>query len=184
MPSRRSRGRNKINAKGRNESTTKRFAAIPHEILISAAYRSLDLVARALLIEIVMLENGRNNGSLWLSVKDAVDRLGMTDARPAIRAFEMLQSVGLVAMTKDAHFSIKTAETSRARCWRLTWRAFDGKPPSNKWQDYQPKGGTPESKRAHKGLKAMDRYRKQQSANQIPIVDFTPTPPITANKQA
>lgn len=180
MPSRRKRGRNKVNAKGRNENTTKRFAAIPHEILISAGYRSLDLTARALLIEIVMMENGRNNGSLWLSVKDAADRLGLTDARPAMRAFEMLQRAGLIAMTKDAHFSVKASETSRARCWRLTWRAFDNKPPSDEWRSYQPEGGTRDSKRAHKGLQAMDRFRKRCAQNKIPVVDFATMPLIAA----
>lgn len=181
MVSRRKRGR-KVNATGRNEDSTKRFAAIPHEILISPAYRSLDTVARALLLELVMMENGKNNGSLWLSVKDAVDRLGITDARPAIRSFDMLQAAGLIAMTKEAHFSIKAADTSRARCWRLTWRPFDGKPPSNDWKDYQPHGGSKESKRAHKGLQAMARYRRQLSQLKIPVVDFTATPPTAAKK--
>ena len=180
MPSRQRRGRNKVNATGRNENTTKRFAGIPHEILISAAYRSLDCTARALLLELVMMENGQNNGSVWLSVRDAVDRLGITDARPAIRSFDMLQSVGLIAMTKEAHFSIKAADTSRARCWRLTWLRFDRKPPSNEWSNYQPPAGSRENKRADQGLRAMSRYRKQLSQNKIPIVDFTATRTIAS----
>lgn len=182
MPSRQKRWRNKVNATGRNGNQIKRFAGIPHEILLSPAYRALDTVARALLLELVMIENGRNNGSLWLSVKDAVDRLGMSDARPIIRSFEMLQLVGLIVVTKEAHFSIKAAETSRARCWRLSWLPGDGKPPSSEWQSYQPEGGTRESKRADKGLRAMARYRKQLSQNRIPVVDFTATPPNVAKK--
>lgn len=182
MPTRQRHGRNKVNAKGRNENTTKRFAGIPHEILMSPAYRSLDPMARALLLEVVMMENGHNNGSIWLSVRDAIDRLGITDPRPALRSFEMLQVVGLIVMTKEAHFSIKAAETSRARCWRLTWRPFDGKPPSNEWRDYQPPAETSESKRADKGLRAMARYRKQLSSNKIPVVDFTATPPVAVKK--
>lgn len=182
MSSRQKRGRNRVNAKGRNENPIKRFAQLPHEILISAAYRSLDVTARALLTEIVMIENGRNNGSLWLSVRDAVDRLGIADARPVMRAFEMLQLVGLIAMTKDAHFSVKACETSRARCWRLTWRPFDNKPPSSEWRTYQPESGTRERKRADKGLRAMARYRKQISQNRIPVVDFTTTPLNIAKK--
>lgn len=180
MPGRHKRGRSKVNATGRNENTIKRFLGIPHEILLSPAYRSLDPVARALLNEIVMLENGRNNGSLWLGVKDAIDRLGMSDPRPIMNAFDLLRSVGLIAMTKDAHFSVKAAETSRARCWRLTWRPFDGKPASDEWRDYQPPAGSRESKRADKGLRAMARYRKQLSADKIPVVDFTAIPPKLA----
>ena len=78
------RRKSKVNAKGRNENPVERFARLPHRILISEAYRSLDLVARSLLTEIVMIENGKNNGSLYLSVKDATDRLGQADARPAM----------------------------------------------------------------------------------------------------
>lgn len=182
MTNRRKRRRNKVNASGRNENPIKRFAGIPHEILLSAAFRCLDCTARALLLDLVMMENGHNNGSVWLSVRDAVDRLGITDARPAIRSFETLQTAGLIAMTKEAHFSVKAAETSRARCWRLTWRPFGGKPPSNEWRDYQPPAGSSENKRADKGLRVMARYRKQLAANQIPIVDFTATPPIETKK--
>jgi hypothetical protein len=179
VPSRK-RGRNKVNATGRNENTTKRFAGIPHEILLSASFRSLDPVARSLLLELVMMENGRNNGSLWLSVKDAIDRLGMTDARPLAKAFDLLQNTGLIVMTKDAHFSVKASHTSRARCWGLTWISIDGKPPKHTWRDYQPPAKSPENRRADKGLQAMARYRKHLAANQIPIVDFTATPPISS----
>lgn len=182
MPSRKGRRRNRVNAKGRNENPIKRFAGIPHEILLSPAYRSLDPVARALLLDLVMMENGRNNGSLWLSVKDAIDRLGMTDARPLAKAFDLLQSTGLILMTKDAHFSVKASHTSRARCWGLTWVSIDGKPPKHTWQDYQPPAKSPENRRADKGLKAMARYRKQMAANQIPVVDFTAMPPPSANR--
>lgn len=166
------RGGNKVNATGRSDATD-RFARLSHRILISEAYRSLDLVARALLTEIVMIENGKNNGSLWLSVADATDRLGQSDARPAMRAFEDLQDRGFLRMTKDAHFTIKASDTSRARCWRITWLAFDGKPPSNDWHSYQAPPQTKARSRADRGLKAMARYRKAQSSHKIPVVDFT-----------
>jgi hypothetical protein len=182
MASRRKRGRNRVNATGRNENKTKRYAGIPHEILLSQAYRSLDTVARSLLVELVMLDNGKNNGSLWLGVRDAIDRLGMTDARPITKAFTLLEATGLIVMTKDAHFSIKASETSRARCWGLTWLSIDGKPPQHSWRDYQPPAKSRECKRADKGLRAMARYRKELSQNKIPVMDFTATPPIPARK--
>ena len=114
----RNRGKSKVNATGRNEQTTDRFARLPHRILISEAYRSLDPTSRALLTELIMIENGDNNGSLWLSVRDGTDRLGLSDARPVMRAFDDVQDRGLVRLTKEAHFSIKTAETSRAQPMR------------------------------------------------------------------
>lgn len=172
----RARNRKKVNATGRNEQT-ERFARLPHRILISEAYRSLDPVGRASLIELVMLENGKNNGSLWLSVSDLTDRLGLADQRAAMRAFDDLQDRGLTVMTKDAHFSVKAAETSRARCWRLTWLPFDGKPPTHVWEKYQAPPQTKARKAADRGLKAMARYRKAQAAHKIPTVDFTALPP-------
>ena len=171
------RRKSKVNATGRNENQTERFARLPHRILQSEAYRSLDPVARSLLTELVMIESGKNNGSLWLSIVDATDRLGLSDARPAMRGFEDLQDRGFIRMTKDSHFSIKAAETSRARCWRVTWLAFDRKAPSNDWSDYQAPPQSKPSKAADRGLRAMARYRKQLASDQIPIVDFTAMPP-------
>lgn len=170
------RNSKKVNATGRNE-TTDRFARLPHRILISESYRSLDPTARSLLTELTMIENGKNNGSLWLSVSDATDRLGLSDDRPAMRAFDDLQDRGFIRMTKDAHFSIKTAETSRARCWRITWLPFDRKAASNDWQSYQAPPQTKARKAADRGLKAMKRFRQALSAHKLPVVDFTALDP-------
>lgn len=172
MARNRGRNRQRPNATGRSEQT-ERFARLPHRILISEAYRSLDPNARAVLTELVMIENGKNNGSLWLGVADATDRLGMSDARPAMRAFVDLQDRGLIAMTKDAHFSIKAAETARARCWRLTWLACDGKAATNAWESYRAPAATKARKCADRGLSAMARYRKALAAHKNPVVDFT-----------
>ena len=172
MARRPARRKSKVNATGRNENRTERFALIPHRVLISEAYRSLDLVARSLLTEIVMIENGKNNGSLYLSVKDATDRLGLVDARPAMRGFDDLEDRGLVQMTKDAHFHVKTADTARARCWRLTWLPFDRKPPSHVWQCYIAPPKSKARKIADRGLKAMARFRKALSSERMPVVDF------------
>ena len=125
-----------------------------------------------------MMDNGKNNGSIWLSVRDATDRIGFADFRPALQAFEDLIAAGLIAMTKDAHFSVKAAETSRARCWRLTWLAWPEGPktkraPTNEWETYSPPGQTPERKRANRRLEALARYRKALSEQKMPVVDST-----------
>jgi len=177
----RSKGRNgnRANITGRSESTD-RFARLPHSILKSEAYRSLDTVARCLLTELVMIETGRNNGSLWLSIKDATDRIGLSDARPAMRAFEDLQDRGFVKMTKEAHFAIKAAETSRARCWRLTWLPYANKGPTNEWETYSAPAKTKARKLADKGLHAMARFRKALASHQMPVVNFTAMVPEAA----
>lgn len=167
----------RVNATGRNEQTD-RFVGLRHRILISEAYRSLDTVARSLLTEIAMIENGRNNGSLWLSVADATDRLGLADQHAAMRGFNDLQDRGLIALTKEAHFSVKASETSRARCWRLTWQSWAGKPPTNDWERYVAPPKTKARKAADRGLRAMARYRKMLAADRIPVVDSSALPPI------
>lgn len=175
------RGRNRANKRanptGRSEGATARFASLPHAILLSEAYRSLDPVARALLTDLVMIENGRNNGSLWLSVGDATDRLGLSDDRPAMRGFDDLVDRGLIQMTKDAHFSVKAAETSRSRCWRLTWLPCNGKPATNEWEAYTAPANTKARKAADRGLRAMARFRKALSSGKMPPVNFTATAP-------
>lgn len=174
----RGRNRRKPNATGRNEQVD-RFARLPHSVLLSEAYRSLDPVARSLLTEVVMLDNGKNNGSLWLSVADGTDRLGLADQRPVMRAFGDLQDRGLLAMTKDAHFSVKAGETSRARCWRITWLPAD-RPPTHEWRTYVAPAQTKARKATDRGNKAMARYRKAMASHKIPVVDFTATAPNSA----
>lgn len=174
----------RINKKGR---TTKagRFAALPHRVLISSAYGSLDLTARALLLELVMLENGKNNGSLWLSVRDATDRLGLSDFHAINRAFSDLRERKLIELTKDAHFTVKAAETSRARCWRICWLVWPEGPRNRRapcwdFESYQiPTGSALQARKARKRVltrnEAMERWRKAQSENRLPVVNFTTT---------
>ena len=94
----------KPNAKGR--SYTSRFVRLEHSLLISNAYRALKPLARALIIEISMLYNGKNNGSLYLSVRDAADRLGVSDHSSVTSAFDQLQELGFIEISKEAHFSV------------------------------------------------------------------------------
>jgi hypothetical protein len=63
--------------------------------LESAAYRSLSLRARCLLVELKALYNGSNNGELFLSVRDAVARLN-TGTHQATAAFRELEDRGFI----------------------------------------------------------------------------------------
>ena len=114
--------KNKVNATGRSKYT--RFARLEHSLLESAAFRSLSPNARALLIEFTRMDNGRNNGEIWLSVRDAAALMGVANTKSSSAALSELQDMGFIVMTKDAHFNIKSADSSRARCWRLTWVLF------------------------------------------------------------
>jgi hypothetical protein len=149
---------------GRSERATGRFVRLEHAILSTAAYRALTPNARALLIELAMLENGSNNGQIILSVSDATARIGLVDNKAAATAFEEVQNVGLVALAKDAHFQVKTGER-RSREWRLTWLPIPGlSGATNEYQRWQPDSSTSvgkrQSKRADMGLRALSRFKK------------------------
>lgn len=166
----RKRNGNKPNHTGRNPTT--RFARLDHRILNSPAYRSLSLAARALLVELTMLDNGENNGSLYLGVRDAAGRLGMADLTSVRSAFDELQELGFIEMTEDASFHVKAAEKSRARCWRLTWLAGPGrKGPSMAFMERQPQPGTKAHKRMERGTRALKAFRRSRDAGKLPVLD-------------
>lgn len=171
--------RNKINNKGRNANVQGSFARLDHSLLHSAAYRSLNPAARSLLVEIISIFKGNNNGALWLSVRDAADRMGVSDTKTASRALRDLESVGFIDMTKDAFFSVKASAASRARCWRLTWE-FDHankKSATFRWRDWEPVAKTAEAKRAERGQRVIKAYKKGLLENRTPVVDFTTIAP-------
>lgn len=164
------RKRNRINATGRN--ATSRFVRLDYRLLTSNAYRSLSPNARSLLVELAMLYNGGNNGSLYLGVRDAAYRLGVADLTAASRAFDDLKALGFLQMTQDAHFSVKAGEASRARCWRLTWQPGPGrKIASWDFTEREPEPKTTARKRMERGQKALKAYRKARSSEKFPVLD-------------
>lgn len=171
----------RVTAQGRTEGATARFSMLPHRVLESAAYASLDLTGRCVLQELVMLFNHSNNGSLYMSVRDAAARLGLSDNKPVIRAFDDLQERSLIMLAKDAHFAVKASDTSRARCWRLAWHAWPECPVKAKrgpvwdFEQYQSEGGSKANKRATRRLKVLAKYRKDKSSGRLPVVDSTTT---------
>ncbi len=168
------RNRNRVNATGRN--MTSRFVRLDYQLLTSNAYRSLSPNARSLLVELAMLYNGDNNGSLYLGVRDAAYRLGVADLTAASRAFDDLKALGFLQMTQDAHFSIKAGQSSRARCWRLTWHPGPGKRIAS-WDflDREAEPKTPARKRMERGLKVLKAYRQARSSGQFPVLDYDTT---------
>jgi hypothetical protein len=171
------RGRNKANATGR--SMTNRFARLDHRLIESPAYRALSTNARALLVELTRMDNGSNNGALWLSVRDAAAHMGVTNTKTASAALSELQDMGFIGMTKDAHFRVKAAETSRARCWRLTWLPIPKRQgPTHDYQERQPTTKLAR-KRMEAGLRALKAFKRTALQNQMPVDELhtlTPKP--------
>lgn len=178
------RRNNRPNKSGRNENPTGRFARLPHEVMLSPAYRSLSPNARALLVEMMAMENGQNNGSLWLSIRDAAARIGLVNKESVGRAFEDLLQAGLIALTKEAHFSVKASETSRARCWRLTflhWVGVGGR--TDEWRQFAP-ANKAAARRAQMGLAADAAYRKALAQEKMPVLDLRTTKEARAKIEA
>ncbi|MEA1071084.1 hypothetical protein [Sphingomonas sp. LY160] len=171
--------RNRPNAKGRNP--TSRFVRLDHRLLTSPAYRSLSTNARSLLVELTMLHNGENNGSLYLSVGDAAARIGVADPHTAGRAFDELEARDFIAMTKEAHFQVKASQHSRARTWRLNWEPGPGRRIAA-WDFLykEPAPQTQERKRMERGCRALKAYQKRRDREQFPAVEIPHDPRATA----
>ena len=161
------------NQTGRNDKTA-RFVMLPIRVLESAAFANIDTVARSLLLDLLSLYDGTNNGSLFLSTGDATARLGRSDERSAMRAFEQLVATKLIEQTKGAHFQTKTGDGSRARCWRLSWLIWPESPnrsrrcPMWDFESFQGSG-----KAQDRRLKALAKYRKAKSSGKFAAVDCT-----------
>jgi hypothetical protein len=150
----------KANKAGRNVSG--RFTRVDHSLMRSSAYRSLSPNARSLLLELAMIENGSNNGTLCLSVRDAADRMGVGDTTAATNAFNELESMGFIACAQTSHFAVKAGEGSRARRWRLTWLSTpsESMAPTHEYQMRRPDPNSRADKRMVTGNKAMKRHER------------------------
>jgi hypothetical protein len=131
--------------------------------LESPAYRSLDVYARALLIELKALYNGANNGELFLSVRGAAERMGITSKSLAGKALRDLEGRGFIFATRKGSIT-RRAETKLATSWRLT--EFDDdltdRPATRDFMRWRPE--TPATDDAGKRARFAERARKAARA--------------------
>src|SRR5580704_7097674 len=106
---------NRQNRRGRS-NTSGPFVQLHHWMMRTAAWRSLTAQARVLYIEVAMLYNGRNNGSLALSVRQAAERCNIAKDTAA-RAFRELAEKGLLECVTPGGFDYKLRHAAE---WRLT----------------------------------------------------------------
>ncbi len=172
------RKRNRADATGRNPDAFGRDNAvliIRRSLWQSPRISALSPAARALMVELLSMYNGRNNGTLFLSLKDATDRLGFSDWRAAASAFAELEAAGLVTKTLESYFDIKTGSHSRARAWRLNWIGDDGErlapealPPVN-----ETAVDAKARKRLERRQTALKRYFREHAKSKFAVVDST-----------
>lgn len=95
----------------------KHWIMLEHYLLDTPAWRALTPNAKAVYIELKRRYNGKNNGLLSYSSRDAGDALGGKHHATGARALIELQEHGFIAVTEDSNFNRKTKE---AREYRLT----------------------------------------------------------------
>lgn len=170
--------KSKVNQKGRNSDASGRDNAVliyRRSNFQSPRISLLGTNSRALMFELLSLHNGKNNGSLFLSLNDATDRLGFSDWRPAAAAFEELTAAGLITCTYKGYFSITAGEASRATAWRLNWVDANGKLiaddqlPGIDWTRLGPKA----RKRMERRQIALKRYHRDRQEGKFSVVETT-----------
>ena len=110
----------RVNATGRSIGGDGHHARLYRWELRSAAYCSLSMGGRALLVELKALYNGRNNGELFLSVREAARRLGC-GKNLAARLFSELEERGFIRPNEVGAFNLKAASgRGKATSWILT----------------------------------------------------------------
>ena len=110
---------------------------LPKCVHKSAAYRSLDLYARAVLLEILSRFNGYNNGTIGCSVRELGEGLGNQNYTRISKALADCMERGLLDI---GHESLWKERHSRQ--WRLTFIS-SGNPPfvksaTNEYRDWTP----------------------------------------------
>jgi hypothetical protein len=105
----------KANRKGRSVGSG-RFVALHHFMLDTPAWQSLTPAERVLYMEVARLYDGKNNGALALSTRDAAQRCRM-NKDTAAKAFDVLQKRGFIECVTVGGFSRKTRHAPE---WRLT----------------------------------------------------------------
>lgn len=111
---------NRQNKKGRSRYDAKHVRFYDF-MLSSPAYLDLSCQARAILIEIVRLYDGTNNGRIALSIRTAAQRCRISKDT-ATRAFAELRGHGFVECVTPGAFSRKVRHAAE---WRIAWRSCD-----------------------------------------------------------
>lgn len=114
-----------------------RFVKIDHELLHCQAWLALSLSSAVLLIEIWSRYNGRNNGRIAYSRRQACDRFGFGPAR-VVAAFAELQDKGFIVAVKRGSFHLGTGEHS-GTSWRLTMEPCNATPPTRDYLSWKPR---------------------------------------------
>jgi hypothetical protein len=112
-----------------------------HDIVDTAAFRFISINgALPLLVYIWRRYNGRNNGRITFSQREAERQLRCSP-KTAVRWFHLLQEAGFIVAMQRGTFDQKTgAFAARATTWRLTMEPCDGNAPTRDYLNFAPPG--------------------------------------------
>jgi hypothetical protein len=115
------------------------FNRLYHEVVDTTAWLYISQSgAVPLLIYIWRRYNGRNNGRITYSQREAERYLGCSPKR-AVRWFRELQEAGFIVAVQRGTFSQKTGViANRATTWRLTMEPCDSDPPTREYLGFAP----------------------------------------------
>ena len=161
---------NRQDRRGRSK-TGPPFVRLTCYMLESAAWRSLKPAERAIYVELRRRFNGRNNGWLAFSVRDAADECNV-NKDTARQAFATLQERGFTECVTPGGFSRKVRHATE---WRLTDEPCDktGALPSKAFMRWRPPP-TPQT--------AERRSRSENRAEPVP--SFGTVTPLLPRKRA
>jgi len=112
-----------------------RFIKVAFDLLHHPAFRSASGNAKAVLLELWSRHNGKNNGDLSLSYREAKTLLGLGQAAFSA-ALDELQERRFIISTSPGQFVGRFAAT-----WRLTMIADKGQQPTNEFLAWVPRMG-------------------------------------------
>lgn len=95
------------------------FIKLSHDVVDSAEFAEASSGATRLLILLWRRHNGRNNGKIHCSVREAASWLHCGKSK-ALACLTELQRLGLIAAAQKGHFDIKAGELKNiSTSWRL-----------------------------------------------------------------
>ena len=124
--------KSRANKTGRSDKTA-RHIRIYHMTLRTAAWKSLDAVARALYVEILSRYNGSNNGRIPYSIRQGAAALRIGKTKSAV-GLKDLQDRGFITAITRGGFNRKNRHATE---WRITEFACDVTPALLPTHDYQ-----------------------------------------------
>ena len=118
--------------KGRSKG---RFILITHVILKSDAWKVCKPPAKAVYIQLLLRFNGKNNGYIPFSCREASEECNISK-NTANRSFNELIRSGLIKCITKSNFDCRKKLASE---WAFTNLKINGLMPTNEWRDFKKK---------------------------------------------